>query len=278
MPPDATPEDPTAARAAGRPAARHVASRGAPRAARPSAFVDWLADARAVVVAGAPADPARPPRLALREPLGLRGAGPACWPARGRRVTRRRARPTSASATPTGSATGRASPAGTRWPTRCASSASGGRCVVMQPTAGCGSWATCPSTSPPAAADVRAHPGLFRARRGRGRAPGRLHGRRPALGQPDLRLARPCARRATAGGSSACAARAIWLTCVTHRPLPGLRRLVGRAAAGARTARGRALAPGAQGRGGARRRAAALRTAAAGGRGPRRDHRAGPPR
>ena len=190
------------------PAARDLASRGA-SGPRGLPLRRLARRRRAAVVAGAPADPARPPRLPLREPLRLRGlARPAGTPAGPRDAPPRS--PTSASATPTGSATGPASPAATRWPTRCASSASGGRCVIMQTTVGCGSWAICPSTLRPTPPTCAPTPGSSAATRWRAsrRTPSRPTA---SSGATPPTTGRPCARTATAGGSSACAARAIWL-------------------------------------------------------------------
>ena len=113
------------------------------------------------MVADPAPDAARRPRLAVRQPVGLRGLAGAAGAPRGRRVGAS-SWPTSASATSTGSTTGSGRRARTRSPTRSASTASGARCGRTPPTAASGSWATSRSTWPPAPPTSRAHPGLFR--------------------------------------------------------------------------------------------------------------------
>ena len=126
----------------------------------------------------------------------------------------------------------------------------------------------------PGAADVRAHPGLFRARRGRRAC-------RPTPSATDGQLwGNPLVRL---GGDAPATGYRWWIERLrrsrdlvdlrAHRPLPRLRRLLGRAA-GRPDGAVRALAPGPRGRGG---RGGARRAGppGPGGRGPRRDHRAG---
>ncbi len=79
-----------------------------------------------------------------------------------------------------------------RSPTRSASTASGARCAATPPSAGCGSWATSPSTSRPGSADHAST--LSCSRRGRwpGRRPTPTRPRRPAVGQPAVSTGRRC--------------------------------------------------------------------------------------
>ena len=198
---------------------------------------------RAVVVAGAAADPARPPRLPLREPAPpSRLARPAGAPAG--RGERRPRSPTSASATPTGSTTGPASPAAAR----CAEDQvrfdrEWGSLRDHAADRGVRIMGDLPFYVAPRGADVRAHPGLFRRDAVAGRPPGRLHGRRPALGQPHLRLGGHARGRLPLVDRAPAPLPRAGSTPLTHRPLPGLRGLVGGAAA--------ARAPRAAGAGGA---------------------------
>ncbi len=74
---------------------------------------------------------------------------------------------------------------------------------------------------------LEAHPELFQDGRRRRRAARRAERDRPALGQPALRLARDAGARATAGGSSGSGARSSSRRR-PHRPLPRLRRVLGR--------------------------------------------------
>ena len=159
-----------------------------------------------VVVAGAAARAAqsRRARPTRRRRLSLRGAG--SWP-----IPTRRCRPPSAtrsaSATDSGSTTGRPSPAATR--------AINDQVRFDREWSALRAYAARARRAPDRRrADLRRArqrrpraPARALPRRRRGRRPARrLHRQGPALGQPDLRLAARCAAGATAGGSSACAA------------------------------------------------------------------------
>ena len=273
--PDATPDDPTARTPRRGPAARHLAARRAPRPR--GVRVRRLARRRrAVVVAGAAADPARPPRLALREPLGLRGLARPAGPARGR-ASRRPTRPTSASATPTGSTTGPASPAAGALSRPGALRPRVGRAARYAADRGVRIMGDLPFYVAPRGADVRAHPGLFRDDLVAGRPAGRLHRRRASSGA--TRPTTGAAMRAEDYALVDRAPRAAPATCTTPSAsttsgpsCPG-----GACRRGARTARGGRWLRG-PGRGGDRGRPrGGSAAAAAGGRGPGRHHRAGPP-
>ena len=223
------------------------------------------------MVAGAAARAARPAAARPTRPRRLSRPGAGSWPIPTRRC-RRPSAPTSASATDSGSTTGRRFAGGTR--------AINDQVRFDREWAALRAYAARARRAPDRRrADLRrarqrrprAPPrALPRRRRGR-RAARRLHGQGPALGQPDLRLAARCAAGATAGGSSACAgpstsstSRAS-TTSAASRPTGRCRRA--RATrSGGRWARG----PGPRGRSTPRRRE--LGPAAADRRGPRRHH------
>ena len=156
------------------------------------AWVDWLASAGQTWWQMLPLGAARQARLAVQVGLGVRGLAGAAGRA-GRARHRRRAASPSASARPTGSRTGSRSRARTRSTTRCASTASGRRCGLRR-RARREADRRRPDLrrrpAPPTSAPTRRS---FKRRRRGGRPAGRVHRRRPALGQPALRLARAAA-------------------------------------------------------------------------------------
>ena len=188
-----------------RPAAPDLAARRAAR--RAGVRVRRLArGGRPVLVAGAAARPAGRRRLAVPSASAFAGwSGLLAEPdapgrARGARGFRR-------ARTRTGSATGPRSPARTRSPTRCASSASGARCASTRRQRGVRLIGDLPIYVAAGGADHVSHPELFSSERSRASRPttsrrdGQLWGN-PLYDWPALR-----ARRATAGGSSASGAR-----------------------------------------------------------------------
>ena len=226
---------------------------------------------RSVVVAGPAARPAGRRRLAVQVRLRVRRLERAARGARRPRSSPRSSRRSSRGSR-TGSPTGPRSPAATRSPTRCASSASGARCASTRAQRG-------------VAADRRP-PDLRRRRERRPRlapssssrpsavagvAAGRVHERRPALGQPALRLAgAPRGRLPLVDRALPPHVRA--RRPDARRPLPRLRRLLGRPGRrGDGADRGSGAA--APGRELFDARARGARRPARDRRGPRRDHR-----
>ena len=94
-----------------------------------------------------------------------------------------------------------ASAAAMRWPTRSASTGSGGRCATTPTSAGFGCLAMSRSTSAPGSVDHRSHPGLFRRARWRARrrTRSRISG---SCGATRSTTGRRCDGTATAGGWS----------------------------------------------------------------------------
>ena len=145
-----------------RPAPHHLAARRHGSAARPTdSWTGWPPPGQSLV-AGAAAGAARPLPLAVQVQLGLRRAGPGCWPIRGRRSRPPRS-PTSVSATPywigdweqfAGARRGRR-PGALR-------PRVGRRCAPTPPSAACGSSATSRSTSRPAAPITASTPSCSR--------------------------------------------------------------------------------------------------------------------
>ena len=90
----------------------------------------------------------------------------------------------------------------------------GGAARATRPSAGCGSSATWRSTSRRAAPTTAPIPELFQTGAGGRRAARRLRRRRPAVGQPAVRLAGAAAPRLPLVGGAACGAR--W-SCSTWR-------------------------------------------------------------
>ena len=184
---------------------------------------------RPVLVAGAAARAARRSRLAVPRPVGLRRLAGAARRARRARLERRgralrRAPPVLERRL------GGASPAATRSPTRCASSASGRRCARTRASAACACSATCRSTSRRDGADHVAHPELFQDGVVAGVPPdvfsanGQLWGN-PLYDWPAMRAHRlPLVDRALPPHVRARRPR-------PHRPLPRLRRRTGRSPA-----------------------------------------------
>ena len=161
---------------------------------------------RPVVVAGAAARAARRDRLAVRAPLRLRRLAPACSPTRTPHVSAGRARGASSRASASGSADWAAFAGGALADqVRFEREWSALRRTPRE--RGVRIFGDVPIYVAPGSADHAAHPELFQRRRRRRRPAGRLERRRPALGQPALRLARDARDRVTAGGSSASGAR-----------------------------------------------------------------------
>ena len=143
-------------------------------------------------------------------------------------------------------AAGSASPAGAaRSPTRCASTREWGALRAYAAERGVGLIGDVPIYVAPGGADHRAHPELFRAGEVSGAPPDALLRHGPAVGQPAVRLAGaaapplPLVDRAPAADLRALRRHA-------DRPLPRLRRLLGRARGRRRT---RAAGAGAAARG-----------------------------
>ena len=216
-------------------------------------FVDWLAAAGQTWWQVLPLGP--PDRY--RSPYKARSAF-AAWPgllADPRApVSACGGRRRSASARRSGSATGSGSRRAARWPTRCASSASGARCAPTRRSGACGCSATSRSTSRPAAPTTAPIPSCSGPACVAGAPPdafsddGQLWGN-PLYDWPALRRRRlPLVGRAAAADAVAVRPR-------PDRPLPRLRRLLGGAGRARATARGGTLE--------ARARARAVRRACA---------------
>ena len=190
------------------------------------AFVDWLAAAGARFWQVLPLNP--PDELG--SPYASASAF-AAWPglladpeARGRAV---RAAPLRGRERVLDRRLGRRSREATRWPSRCASSASGRRCARTPPSAACGWSATSRSTSPPSSCDHAGPPRALPPRRLRRRRAARSAQRdRPEVGQPALRLGRARARRLPLV-DRAPAPDARPRRRLPDRPLPRVRRLLG---------------------------------------------------
>ena len=160
MPPTPTPDDPTAARRAG--VLLHVTSlpggRLGPEALR---FVDWLAEAGQSWWQILPLDAARPARLAVQEPVGLRGLAGAAGDARGRAsppATRR----TSGSATRPGSRAGSRFAGAGALEDQVRFDREWGALRAYAAERGVRIMGDLPFYVAPRGADVRAHPHLFR--------------------------------------------------------------------------------------------------------------------
>ena len=202
-------------------------SPGAGSAPRPTPFVDWLADAGQSWWQVLPLTPPDPHGSPYASPSAFAGRRRPARASPTRRSARTRSA-ASASATPTGSTTGSASPGPAPSPTRCASTGSGAPCATHAAGRGVRIIGDLPFYVAPGGADAARPPRALPRRPGRRRPAGRLHRRRPALGQPDVRLGRDARRRLPlvdrAARRAARAARRL-----AHRPLPGLRVVVGRA-------------------------------------------------
>ncbi len=256
----------------GRPAPRHLPPRRAPGAG--GVRLRRLARRRRPdVVAGAAAHAARRPRLAVREPVGLRRPGPGCWSGPDAPVSAaEEAAFRERSAYWIDDWIRVAGPGALadqvrfdrEWGALRAHAADRGVRIMGD----------IPFYVAPDAADVRAHPDPLPHRHGGRRAARRLHRRRPALGQPHLRLGRDGRRRRSLVDRAPRPQRRP-ARLLAHRPLPRVRVVVG-GAPGAPTAREGAWRPGPGGRVVEEARAAA-RPARAGGGGPRDHHGRGPP-
>ena len=207
----------------------HPTSLPGGRLGREALRVRRLARGRgAVVVADAAAGAARPARLAVQVGVGVRGVAGAAGLAAGAGDARRTSS-TSASATRTGSTTGRGSARAVRSPTRCASTASGRRCGRMPSERGVRLIGDVPIYVAPGSVDHRAHPELFRDDAVAGTPPdaytdkGQLWGN-PLYDWPALR------RRGYRWWTERLPAHVRALRPRADRPLPRLRRVLGGAA------------------------------------------------